>query len=61
MESCFPAVRCYLLLGYHVLISTKRKKSVFINFLTNTQIDFFAISKHNNQKIRLKKQSQTPP
>ncbi|MFS8021652.1 hypothetical protein Hanom_Chr16g01429921 [Helianthus anomalus] len=40
MESRFPAVRGDLLLDYHVLISTKRKKSVLVNFLPNTQIDF---------------------
>ncbi|MFS8026626.1 hypothetical protein Hanom_Chr16g01488971 [Helianthus anomalus] len=48
-------------MDYHVLNSTKRKKSLFINFLPNTQNRFFAISKHNNQIIRLKTQSQTPP
>ncbi|MFS8028335.1 hypothetical protein Hanom_Chr16g01509371 [Helianthus anomalus] len=47
-------------MDYHVLNSTKRKKSLFINFLPNTQNRFFAISKHNNQIIRLKTQSQTP-
>ncbi|MFS7943617.1 hypothetical protein Hanom_Chr06g00502391 [Helianthus anomalus] len=47
-------------MDYHVLNSTKRKKSIFINFLPNTQNRFFAISKHNNQIIRLKTQSQTP-
>ncbi|MFS7999604.1 hypothetical protein Hanom_Chr12g01168311 [Helianthus anomalus] len=47
-------------MDYHVLNSTKRKKSLFINFLTNTQNRFIAISKHNNQIIRLKTQSQTP-
>ncbi|MFS7913588.1 hypothetical protein Hanom_Chr02g00143511 [Helianthus anomalus] len=36
-------------MDYHVLNSTKRKKSLFINFLPNTQNKFFAISKHNNQ------------
>ncbi|MFS7966011.1 hypothetical protein Hanom_Chr09g00768871 [Helianthus anomalus] len=48
-------------MDYHVLNSTKRKKSLFINFLQNTQNRFFTISKHNNQIIRLKTQSQTPP
>ncbi|MFS7890341.1 hypothetical protein Hanom_Chr00s000047g01617581 [Helianthus anomalus] len=48
-------------MDYHVLNSTKRKKSLFNNFLPNTQNRSFAISKHNNQKIRLKTQSQTPP
>ncbi|MFS7962074.1 hypothetical protein Hanom_Chr08g00722371 [Helianthus anomalus] len=47
-------------MDYHVLNSTKRKKSLFINFLPNTQNRFIAISKHNNQIIRLKTQSQTP-
>ncbi|MFS7919502.1 hypothetical protein Hanom_Chr03g00213381 [Helianthus anomalus] len=47
-------------MDYHVLNSTKRKKSLFINFLPNTQIRFIAISKHNDQIIRLKAQSQTP-
>ncbi|MFS7909327.1 hypothetical protein Hanom_Chr01g00093311 [Helianthus anomalus] len=47
-------------MDYHVLNSTKRKKSLFINFLPNTQNRFFVISKHNNQIIRLKTQSQTP-
>ncbi|MFS7918689.1 hypothetical protein Hanom_Chr03g00204101 [Helianthus anomalus] len=47
-------------MDYHVLNSTKRKKSLFINFLPNTQYRFIAISKHNNQIIRLKTQSQTP-
>ncbi|MFS7902281.1 hypothetical protein Hanom_Chr01g00009421 [Helianthus anomalus] len=47
-------------MDYHVLNSTKRKKSLFINFLPNTQNRFFGISKHNNQIIRLKTQSQTP-
>ncbi|MFS7995913.1 hypothetical protein Hanom_Chr12g01123681 [Helianthus anomalus] len=47
-------------MDYHVLNSTKRKKSLFINFLPNTQNRFFAISKRNNQIIRLKTQSQTP-
>ncbi|MFS7983189.1 hypothetical protein Hanom_Chr11g00971611 [Helianthus anomalus] len=47
-------------MDYHVLNSTKSKKSLFINFLPNTQNSFFAISKHNNQIIRLKTQSQTP-
>ncbi|MFS7939419.1 hypothetical protein Hanom_Chr05g00451481 [Helianthus anomalus] len=47
-------------MDYHVLNSTKRKKSLFINFLPNTQNRFFAISKNNNQIIRLKTQSQTP-
>ncbi|MFS7932645.1 hypothetical protein Hanom_Chr04g00370381 [Helianthus anomalus] len=47
-------------MDYHVLNSTKRKKSLFINFLPNTQNRFFAISNHNNQIIRLKTQSQTP-
>ncbi|MFS7959592.1 hypothetical protein Hanom_Chr08g00692901 [Helianthus anomalus] len=46
-------------MDYHVLNSTKRKKSLFINFfLPNTQNRFIAISKHNNQIIRLKTQSQ---
>ncbi|MFS7910839.1 hypothetical protein Hanom_Chr02g00110901 [Helianthus anomalus] len=48
-------------MDYHVLNSTKRKKSLFIIFLPNTQNRFFAISKHNNQIIRLKTYSQTPP
>ncbi|MFS7980043.1 hypothetical protein Hanom_Chr10g00934761 [Helianthus anomalus] len=48
-------------MDYHVLNSTKRKKSLFIYFLPNTQNRFFAISNHNNQIIRLKTQSQTPP
>ncbi|MFS7904118.1 hypothetical protein Hanom_Chr01g00032231 [Helianthus anomalus] len=61
VESRFPAVRGDLLMDYHVLNSTKRKKSLFIKFLPNTQNRFFAISKHNNQIIRMKKQSQTPP
>ncbi|MFS7889533.1 hypothetical protein Hanom_Chr00s000004g01608121 [Helianthus anomalus] len=47
-------------MDYHVLNSTKRKKSLFIKFLPNTQNRFFATSKHNNQIIRLKTQSQTP-
>ncbi|MFS7943926.1 hypothetical protein Hanom_Chr06g00506021 [Helianthus anomalus] len=47
-------------MDYHVLNSTKRKKSLFIIFLPNTQNRFIAISKHNNQIIRLKTQSQTP-
>ncbi|MFS7980248.1 hypothetical protein Hanom_Chr10g00937211 [Helianthus anomalus] len=47
-------------MDYHVLNSTKRKKSLFIIFLPNTQNRFFVISKHNNQIIRLKTQSQTP-
>ncbi|MFS7972360.1 hypothetical protein Hanom_Chr09g00843831 [Helianthus anomalus] len=47
-------------MDYHVLNSTKRKKSLFVNFLPNTQNRFIAISKHNNQIIRLKTQSQTP-
>ncbi|MFS7981593.1 hypothetical protein Hanom_Chr10g00952791 [Helianthus anomalus] len=48
-------------MNYHVLNSTKRKKkSLFINFLPNTQNRFFTISKHNIQIIRLKTQSQTP-
>ncbi|MFS7923253.1 hypothetical protein Hanom_Chr03g00258521 [Helianthus anomalus] len=48
-------------MDYHVLNSTKRRKSLFINFfLPNPQNRFFAISKHNNQIIRLKTQSQTP-
>ncbi|MFS7936986.1 hypothetical protein Hanom_Chr05g00422211 [Helianthus anomalus] len=47
-------------MDYHVLNSTKRKKSLFINFLANTQNRFVAISKHNNQIIRLKTQSQHP-
>ncbi|MFS7982665.1 hypothetical protein Hanom_Chr10g00965471 [Helianthus anomalus] len=47
-------------MDYHVLNSTKRKKSLFIKFLPNTQNRFFAISKRNNQIIRLKTQSQTP-
>ncbi|MFS7909704.1 hypothetical protein Hanom_Chr02g00097701 [Helianthus anomalus] len=47
-------------MDYHVLNFTKRKKSFFINFLPNTQNRFIAISKHNNQIIRLKTQSQTP-
>ncbi|MFS7964554.1 hypothetical protein Hanom_Chr08g00751721 [Helianthus anomalus] len=46
-------------MDYHVLNSTKRKKSLFINFLPNTQNRFFAISKHNIQIIKLKTQSQT--
>ncbi|MFS7903478.1 hypothetical protein Hanom_Chr01g00024551 [Helianthus anomalus] len=61
VESRSPAVRDDLLMDYHVLNSTKRKKSLFINFLPNTENRFFAISKHNNQIIKLKKQSQTPP
>ncbi|MFS7961607.1 hypothetical protein Hanom_Chr08g00717111 [Helianthus anomalus] len=47
-------------MDYHILNSTKRKNSLFINFLPNTQNRFFAISKYNNQIIRLKTQSQTP-
>ncbi|MFS8000877.1 hypothetical protein Hanom_Chr13g01183731 [Helianthus anomalus] len=47
-------------MDYHVLNSTKRKKSLFVNFLPNTQNRFIAISKYNNQIIRLKTQSQTP-
>ncbi|MFS7909697.1 hypothetical protein Hanom_Chr02g00097631 [Helianthus anomalus] len=47
-------------MDYHVLNSTKRKKSLFINLLPNTQNRFIAISKHKNQIIRLKTQSQTP-
>ncbi|MFS7989849.1 hypothetical protein Hanom_Chr11g01051691 [Helianthus anomalus] len=47
-------------MDYHVLNSTKRKKSFFINFLPNTENSFFAISKHNNQIIRFKTQYQTP-
>ncbi|MFS8015302.1 hypothetical protein Hanom_Chr15g01354791 [Helianthus anomalus] len=47
-------------MDYHVLNSTKPKKSLFINFLPNTQNRFITISKHNNQIIRLKTQSQTP-
>ncbi|MFS7920511.1 hypothetical protein Hanom_Chr03g00225731 [Helianthus anomalus] len=58
--SRFPAARGDLLMDYHILNYTKRKKSFFINFLPNTQNRFFAISKHNNQTIRLKTQSQTP-
>ncbi|MFS7930999.1 hypothetical protein Hanom_Chr04g00350851 [Helianthus anomalus] len=47
-------------MDYHVLNFTKPKKTLFINFLPNTQNRFIAISKHNNQIIRLKTQSQTP-